>query len=797
MLIGPQPDWAEKNLRSLRFNSGDSDYLSRTPSVAGNRKTWTWSGWVKRSPSPSSNPWASIFTTNNNNFILRFESDTLRYYDYNGSAFASQFTTTSLYRDYSAWTHVVFVHDSTSATGSERLRLYVNGIRVTIFNSISYPALNADSYANNSVEHRIGADAAFPTRLYDGYMADIHFIDGQALDPSNFGYFDENGIWQPKRYFGPFGTNGFFLNLANNSSTTALGYDTTGNNNHWTPNNFSVTAGPDNDSLFDHPRNFGIEGRIPGGVRGNYCTMNPLANNGGTLSNGNIDHSGSSAITSGTIFPSSGKWYCEITCSYYGGGGALGYTAVGVIKSDQSINTVPTSIASVPSGLWVYRNDALKINNGASASYGNTWTTGDVIGVAFDVDAGKLWFAKNGTWQASGDPAAGTNAAYTNLSGSIGVAINDQGTYTTTHSLNAGARPFDYTAPSGFKALCTQNLPDPTIADPSTVMDVALYTGNGGTQTISGLGFSPDLVWIKSRSNTYFHNLLDTIRGGSLRLSSNNTDAENDGSAGGATPLISAFNSDGFTLPNGNLNTNATSATYAAWCWDAGSSTVTNNDGSITSQVRANPSAGFSIVTFTGNGSTGTVGHGLGASPAMIIQKPRSSSGSWAVYHTSLGAGNAVWLNLTDASGSYPTVWNSTAPTSSVYSVGSYMGTLTYVAYCFAPVEGYSAFGSYTGNGNADGPFVYTGFRPRWILVKRANGLENWYMYDTARDTYNVCGTTLIANLTNAETYDGAIFDLVSNGFKVRNNYTGLNGSAEPYIYAAFAENPFKYSRAR
>jgi hypothetical protein len=263
--------------------------------------------------------------------------------------------------------------------------------------------------------------------------------------------------------------------------------------------NTTVAAGCD--SLTDTPTSYGTDTGAGGEVRGNYCTWNPLANNGGTLANGNLDHTGTTALTTSTVFPSSGKWYCEFTCTAYGGGGAFGFTAVGVIQSSQTINTIPTSIATVPAGLWIYRNDAFKVNNGTGISFGNTYGATDVIGVAFDVDFGKVWFAKNGTWQASGDPANGTNAAYTNLTGSISLAISDQGLYSSSYSFNAGQRPFAYAAPSGFKALCDTNLPTPTIAKGSSVFDATLYTGTGAALTpTSSLAFSPDLVWIKGRS---------------------------------------------------------------------------------------------------------------------------------------------------------------------------------------------------------------------------------------------------------------------------------------------------------
>jgi hypothetical protein len=341
-------------------------------------------------------------------------------------------------------------------------------------------------------------------------------------------------------------------------------------------------------------------------------------------------------------------------------------------------------------------------------------------------------------------------------------------------------------------------------------MDVKLYTGNGSTQTISGLGFSPDLVWIKNRTTGgSSHVIQDVVRGATAYLLSNRTDAENTNTS---NDWFRAFTSDGFTVAasttggvaTGEWNANTTS--YVAWTWDAGSSTVTNTDGSISSQVRANASAGFSIVTYTGTGVNGTVGHGLNVAPRMIISKSRNNAngdaGFWDVYH--IGLTSALYflkLNTTDAQTAASTVWNSTAPTSSVYSVGSASGTnagstATYVAYCFSPVVGYSSFGSYTGNGSADGSFVYTSHLPKLILIKRTDTTSNWTILDTSRLGYNVDNNPLFPNLSNAEATTD-LLDITSNGFKLRSTDASVNASGGTYIYASWASSPFNYSRAR
>jgi hypothetical protein len=338
-------------------------------------------------------------------------------------------------------------------------------------------------------------------------------------------------------------------------------------------------------------------------------------------------------------------------------------------------------------------------------------------------------------------------------------------------------------------------------------MDVALYTGNGSTQSISSLNFSPDFLWFKSRSSTNDHVLFDAVRGRAAGMRSNGTDAEYTSSAGND---LASFDSAGFTVgaPQNWSSPNGNGLSVVAWAWDAGTSTVSNPDGSITSQVRANATAGFSVVTYTGNGTAGaTVGHGLGVPPGMIIVKNRTASAgylNWGVYHSSLGNTKILYLNTTAAESADITEWNNTSPTSTVFSLGFTAGnghnisSQNYVAYCFSPVVGYSSFGSYVGNGSAtDGPFVYTGFRPRWIMYKPATQSgTDWVIRDAVRDTYNVVSNYLLANASSAEGSVAEI-DILSNGFKFRNNLSGNNTNGVQVIYAAFAEAPFNYSRAR
>jgi hypothetical protein len=341
-------------------------------------------------------------------------------------------------------------------------------------------------------------------------------------------------------------------------------------------------------------------------------------------------------------------------------------------------------------------------------------------------------------------------------------------------------------------------LPDSTIVKGNTVMDANLWTGDGTAKTIvNSAAFKPDFVWIKQRSGTASHVLTDSVRGAGYTLVSNDTSAENY-----FTTVLTSFNSNGFSV-GASGNTGANGSTYVGWQWQAGQGTnTTNTNGTITSTVSVNASAGFSVVTYTGTGVNATVGHGLGVAPQFIIVKNRNSTFSWRVYFSTIGNGNVLFLNGTDASTAEATAWNSTTPTSSVFSVGTSNGTngstLTYVAYCWTPIAGYSAFGSYTGNGSTDGVFVYTGFQPRFLLVKRTDTTADWVIWDTARNPYNLTNAGLFPNGSFAEQIGTlSILDILSNGFKCRGSGGELNASGGTYIYAAFASSPFKNSLAR
>jgi hypothetical protein len=764
---------------SLRLRSSASAYLSRTPASASNRKTWTWSGWVKRGALGTAQ-WVLAVGGSTEYTIVRFNAtDTLEYVRVVSSAIDAQKISTAVYRDPSAWYHIVIVEDALNTVA----RIYVNGSEVA-YSTNDNPS-NVNGAVNNTVVHTMsGVLSGVGTAYYNGYMTEVNFIDGQALTPSDFGdYNEDTGVWQPAKYIGSYGTNGFYLNFSDNTTTTTLAEDASGNGNDWTPNNISLTAGVTYDSMTDTP--------TPYADGGNFCVINPLyfRTLRPTISNGNLRISTSSANDSyfaGTFGTStSGKYYYEMT-----------YTSAGNAILVGASNNVDTANAN--SG--TYRSNTGVIHNldGSTATTGATYTTGDVVGVAINIDSGSVTFYKNNASQGSFSFTAGTE---------MFVFGRTNGTGSETADFNFGQRPFAYTPPAGFKSLHTGNLPDSAIENGSEYFAATTYTGTGATQSISndvnGVSFQPDLVWIKARSIAYSHVATNSVAGATKFLVPNGTDSEYT-----QADTLTSFNPDGFSLGADAtyLNFNANTKTYVAWNWKAGGAAVTNTAGSITSQVSASPTAGFSVVTYTGTGANGaTVGHSLGVAPSMIILKGRSAGtagGPWYTYHVSTGATNLLRLNTTAAAAS-DSIFNYTTPASTTFTLGAPAGFSNgsgenYVAYCFSEVSGFSKFGSYTGNASADGPFVYLGFRPKFVMVKRTDASDSWQIMDTERDTYNPTDSVLFPNLSNAEdsrTVNN--YDYLSNGFKLRTSNSGHNANGGTYIYMAFAENPFKNSLAR
>jgi hypothetical protein len=774
--------------RSLRFRSSASATLSRTFGTPTNNKIWTQSLWVKRGSLAATRQTLLASTPGGVYWILEFDaSNKLNIYDSNA---ASPFilTTTQTFVDPSAWYHIVVAEDTTQATASNRTKVYVNGVQVTSFSQTNYPAQNSNPWWNAATYSQSIASALPGGGLYfDGYLAEVNFIDGQALTPSSFGSTNSvTGVWQPAPYTGTYGTNGFYLPFTDNSALTTssnvgLGRDYSGNGNYWTTNNISITAGVTYDSMTDVPT-------LTSATAANFAVLNPL-NAAATLNDGNMNArvtgTGGNYSVSSTIALSSGLIYFETTPYVFSlVNGQIG--EFGICYATANLQSVGTRITNSGVGVgfgfgqgsstWFSRNFGTLTNLTGLSNF----TTTTIAMVAINLTTGNMWVGKDGTWYNSGNPATGANPTITGIPSAqyaIGITAYQDAGLAVFQSVNFGQRPFTYTPPTGFVALNTFNLPDSTIKKGSDNMNIALAAGASIKTTTEALFTGQFLEWIKDRANVNNHQLLNGVTGLSAVLQSNTTAAETT-----------------YSAPSGNS---------VGWAWKAGSSSSSNTNGTITSTVSVNASAGFSVVTYTGTGVAATVGHGLGVAPSLIIVKDRTTAARfWTVYHQVLGNTQYLQLDSVNAAATSATAWNNTSPTSSVFTIGTgntVNSADSYVAYCWSEIAGFSKFGSYTGNSSADGPFVYTGFRPKFVLIKSSTygGVDsNWNIIDTSRNPANVVTAYLNADQSAAESsYAG--WDILSNGFKIRNTGGSLNNSGATYLYAAFAENPFKNSLAR
>ena len=820
---------------SCRFNDDDAPYLARTPSSTGNQKTYTYSYWFK-----IGNPAAGNFHLFNRHtsgegggryLLIEFKTDdTMRLLSGDSATLTDptttsmQLITTRVFRDVSSWYHFVIAVDTTQGTASNRVKLYVNGVQETSFGTETYPDADDIHFINhtNTTMEIGGASTWSGTQnKADGYMAELHFVDGTALTPSSFGESGDYGEWKPIEVSGlTYGTNGFYLDFADASD---LGDDESGNGNDFAETNITAS-----DQMLDSPTN-------------NFCVFNPLDNyyGGHTYAEGNLKVTTglpSYARVNGTIGVSSGKWYFEmreVTKAQYNNDGG-NYMAVGISEREATAGGTDANQhpGASSDSYGYYSTDGSKLNNAPGGvgrvSYGDSYTEGDIVGVAFDLDNHKIYFSKNGTWQDSGDPtsgATGTGAAFSlgtgrtyrpsfsdisgHATGPAGVCVfnfGQDGTFAgaITAGGNAddnGYGNFKYDVPASYLALNTKNLPDCAIT-PSEHFNTVLYTDNASIRSITGVGFQPDLVWIKTRNHANYHNLFDPLRGVGKTLHSSTNGAEDT-----ATDTLTSFDSDGFGLgaDASGYGVNYDNKNEVAWCWKANGSGSSNEDGSInTTATSANTANGFSISTYTGNGTGGaTVGHGLSKAPELVIIKNRSdSSTGWPVGSIqsmgSMDFTDYMDLDATTAVTDEAALFHDTAPTSSVVTISTgtwvNINTKSYVMYCWHSVDGFSKIGQYTGNGNADGTFVYCGFRPAYIMTKAMDSTSSWFIFDNKRGGYNVDNEPLFADVTTVEGTTDYI-DILSNGFKSR-IATDPN-VAEAYLYIAFAEIPFKNTNAR
>ena len=923
--------------QSIMLDAGDDAHLEITPSSAGNQRTWTQSCWIKLTGAGDGytgfygfpggaavSYYTGLFYYTGGNIVLLD--------NYGAGGYSGPYVTfnTGL-NDRSAWYHLLLIFDTTQSTDTNRIQVWVNGVRCTNISATTWPSLNYQGSCNSTALHTIN-------QVQDAYYGDVmfaeyHHIDGTVKAYTDFTETDsETGQLIPKKYEGgSYGTNGFYLKFASG----AIGTDSSGEGNNLTASNLA-----DSDVLLDTPTN-------------NFPTVNslePYNTTISTFSQGSLNIK-ASAYSSGNYgnqymtfkVPASGKWYIEMLTGIQAGAGNV--AQLGISSKDPSVGGVIPDQAQLWTGfgsttglnITIYGNTADLYDGGSSISQATGLTaTSYVCALAIDVDSDKVWVGYDGgssiTWLNSGNPATGANGAahtftldsaiYTSVATSSDNAnrsyvimnFGQNGTFSNYKTAGgnadgAGIGNFFYSPPSGFKALCTTNLPTPTIKKSTDHFNTILYTGNETEdRALTGVGFRPDWVWLKSRSNAYWHQWHDAVRGvaGGL-LSSNRTDAQN------ATYSLVSLDSDGFTVMKDAANDgqNDDGLNYVAWNWrlegatpsktyttkvvsdsgnkyrfnDYGTSAVTLNlqeggtytfdqsdssnsghplrfsttsdgghgggseyttgvttsgtpgssgaytritvaasaptlyyyctahsgmggqantnitfgstnlDGGSLSTVSVNTTAGVSIINVVGTGSDTTYGHGLGVIPKVYIVKLTSGTGDWYLQTSALDGGwDYLQLNTAAASNSM----SATAPTSSVlYS--SVTSSATAVFYAFAEVEGFSKFGTYEANNSTNGPFIYTGFTPSWIVFKYVDGAgEWWWMLDSTRDPINLNTQVLYPNDAAAEgTISGSGgVDFLSNGFKIRATNGGIN-SANTYFYMAFAEFPFKSANAR
>jgi hypothetical protein len=805
---------------SVRNSNAQDGTLKFTAGTPTSSTTFTLSYWVKKYTNTTG--LVDLFvagTGGGTYFIIGFATGPEFWSEGAGGNFGNSWIiSTAFARDTSAWYHVVHRYDSTQSVSTNRVRLYVNGEQITSFRNQTMQTDIAQDEAISFINES-GVVQAFGGLSGKGsgnegadlQMAEIVFNDGQSYGPDSYGEF-KNGVWIPKDPSGlTFGNNGYWLKFESNSD---LGNDSSGNNNDFTAANL-----PPEDQLLDSPTFNDDNG-------GNYCTINPLnTGSNNTLSEGNLKVVSSSGgcTALGTMSLVTGyKWYFEARCT------GSGNNWVGIIEENNYTNSANTnsSIAGSASfNTYLYGHNGLIYYGSSSASTGATFTTNDVMGVLVDLESATntIQFYKGGAAQGSAFSLTGTGINYTAMSdrgsGSGNGFIYNFGQDSTfagaetaaTNRDSSGRGEFLYSDSTGGLAICSGNLPladaiNPAETDddyPQELYSTTLYTGNNADQNIN-VGLRPDFLWIKRRDATYNNYLFDSTRGVTNEIRSDNNSAQSTTAEG-----LKAFLSTGFTTGD-DATMNENNALMVVRSWRANAGTTSSGSGTLTSTHQVDPSGGFSIVKYVGGNNTwdnpGTVSHGLSRAPDCILLKGLFEV-TWEVFHSGVGNGggsnaasNSLVLDTTAAlytNQTYKT-WNGTMPTSSLFTVNGNNANNTnaagQIAYCFANTEGYIKAGSYEGNGNANGSFVYCGFRPAFIMTKSLDSTSDWEMFDDKRLGYNPDNDHLTANTTNAESTTDML-DILSNGFKFR-IATDPN-VAESYVYLAMAHNPFKYATAR
>jgi len=840
---------------SLRLNS-DSSYLYFAQGTPTDISKWTINFWLKRAhPLDDSSDYDAVFGVDGPGTTgLAFLSGQLYLFiNYNTGGSQARLITNRVFRDPSAWYNFHITFDRANGTAAQRLRLYVNGVEETSFATDERSSIASDSSSGWNVSGLTAAinrrSGAVNSRYHNGYFAQFYNIDGAVVAPTSFAE-TKDGVWIPKAYSGSYGNNGWLLEFKQTGTGTAssstVGADTSGNNNHWTSSGVAA-----HDVVPDSPTK-------------NFAVMNPLmigdarVHSSASYSEGNLNVAGGGFSTStigggySTIaIPKDKKIYIEVCETGIDGT----YWAAGILIDNHVQNSTQVS---GDGAISTYNRQAyvngVEINYGASAGLGGLgvakMSAGDVLGVAVDGATGKVWFHLNGTYFKSpttnnsgttGNPSAGTNeigtvnnTASNNPSGEIFFFINNHQSSdncrvnfgqdsTFAGSKSAGSQTdsngdglFQYAVPTDYVCLHSGNMSDVTIGPTQSTQaedhfETVLFTGNGGSNDVSSLSFQPDMTIIGPRnySGAQNYQLYDSLRSGQ-RMRIDSTSGQDSGTG-------FSFTSDGFDIGADGLS-NANTYLYCSWNFKAGGTANTFNidgtgyasmsaapisDGTLAlASLTANTTAGFSMATFNMPDAEKTVAHGLGVKPEMIILRKYDSSNHWMVWFKEMGENTSTGLRLNDGSSAATSFGGAGNWFQSVSSTlvglgpyGSYFGLGNQIMYSFASKEGYSRVGSYEGNASADGTFIYTGFRPAFILLRNFDAANFWFTYDNRREGFNESNDTLSWNYSSVEdsTYK---LDIISNGFKIRSSQNAHN-QANTFVYMAIAEAPLKFANAR
>lgn len=758
---------------SLVFN-GSSDTLTRTLG-AGNQKIWTLSVWIKRSGLGAGRIISRRTGSGSTAATLGFNSSN-QFEFYDGSYSINLFTNRS-FENRDRWYHIYVRFEASNGTAADRFQVYVDGEKQTFTTASTLSDANGNF--NSASAHGIGYYYSNNSDYFDGYMAEFNWIDGTNPAVSTFGLTDTStGRWIPKTLSGiTYGTNGFRLTFSDSSSDAAIGTDSSTNSNTWTLNGTLSASSQKTNSptkniptMYEYDPDLGASFLSHGGTRIRYSGTNV----GYPFIHG--------------INPNSGKWYAEVRSLSDSGGSVYSFGCYNIedlkyYSSGNYWNGYQVSNGDGSGAGCFLQND----NNGflvtsrfggyvSQASTTKRSAAGAVYGIALDLDNRIMTTYDNDGSEIGkaeippGPVTFSATAVDTPSSDGWDWNFGDNGTFNGTETAGSnsdadGNGNFYHSVPSGYKMLIEENMADPGIA-------------------------RPDLVWIKNRDAADSHQWYDSSRGPQKDLQTDATNAESTTYDG-----LQKFMNGGFEIED-DVSVNTDSEGYVAWNWICnGGVTATNDDGETTSTIQVNDTAKFSMGTFTSKVAEQTIGHGLGVAPEFIILKRRDGSQNWMVYHKQLDLTDSHYLHLnttdTEQTGSD---FGNDVPTSTVFHT-NVTGTAgrTYVFYAWAPVEGFSKFGTYTGNANADGPFVYLGFKPAWILFK-ANNSANWYITDNKMFPFNPNGAEFHPNTTSVQTTlaGGRGVDYLSNGFKIRQESGyGYNYSGVDVFYMAFAEHPF------